>query len=734
MKRYRCVSILFFLLVTVLLPAQQRSVVHGRVVSADGGEPVVGAAVLVTRTMLGTTTNESGTFTLRNIPDDRNSVTVSALGFHSSTVLLTESDSQFVTIPLEASPIQTQPVVVTATKREQSLEEVPVSMNIIGSQEFERRNTVRLDDALRYVPGVNFQQSQVNIRASSGYSRGVGSRVMLLIDGMPLLSGDTGEITFEAMPVFQIDRVEVVKGAGSALYGSGALGGVINVLTKAIGEGRTMWWRLYGGAYAAPAFDDWKWSDKTRWMNGQAFGYSETFGEMGIAASVQRLSDDGYREQDWMRRYHAFVKFRYRISAYQSLTVTSNLFQQYRGDFLWWKDLKNALRPAVSQRDMRVSSLRFNNGIAYSQIITEDISYEAKLVHFRGNWYRDSLAGKRLDESVSDALVADVQGNLMIRGIGMLTAGLTGTFDRVKANIFGDHTANGAAVYVQQEYQPMEGVSATAGIRLDRHQVTGLPSTEEVTPKFGVRYTFEEGQTVRFSAGQGFRAPSIGELYTSTRNTGSAALIIPSIGLQPERSAAYEISSSRILSRSLRLEAAVFHSDYHDLIEPHVQSDTALKAVTVNFHNITQARIQGMELSLYSAFLSRTVMLDGHYNYNWAVDAVSGAFLRFRPRHVASVNLHYVAESFTAGADYRFVSRIEAIDETLVELAPIVNGGQRVANHIVDLRCSYNTAGLGLPFRATVHINNILGYNYNELIGNMSPPRHVVLSFEGLMQ
>jgi outer membrane receptor for ferrienterochelin and colicins len=734
MRRYSAYIILFSNILILVLSAQQRPLVHGRVIAADGGEPVIGAAVVVTRTMMGTTTDEDGMFTLRNVPDDRNSITVSALGFHPATIPISGADSQFVTVSMQISPIQTQAVVVTATKREQSLEEVPVSMHILGSQEFERRNTVRLDDALRYVPGVNFQQSQVNIRASSGYSRGVGSRVMLLIDGMPLLSGDTGEITFEALPVFQIDRVEVVKGAGSALYGSGALGGVINVLTKGIGEGRTMWWRMYGGAYAAPAFDEWKWSDKTRWMNGQAVGYSETFGDAGIAASVQRLSDDGYREQDWMRRYNAFVKFQYRLSPYSSMTVTSNLFQQYRGDFLWWKDLKNALRPAVSQRNMRVSSLRFNNGISYSQIVTEDLSYEAKFVHFRGNWYRDSLAGKRLDASISDALAADLQGNLMVHPIGMLTAGITATHDRVKANIFGDHTANGMALYLQQEYQPGDGISATAGIRLDRHQVAGLSSTEEVTPTFGFRYTYGEGQTVRFSAGRGFRAPSIGERYTSTRNTGSAAIVIPSIGLQPERSAAYEISSSHVLSRSLRVEAALFHSDYHDLIEPQVKSDTALKAVTVNFHNITQARIQGMELSLYSAFWNRSVMLDGHYNYNWAVDAVTGAFLRFRPRHVASVNLQYAAESFAAGADYRFVSRIEAIDETLVELAPIVNGGQRVANHIVDLRCSYSTAGFGIPFRTTVHINNLLGYNYNELIGNMSPPRHVVLSFEGLMQ
>ncbi|MBP9211290.1 MAG: TonB-dependent receptor [Bacteroidetes bacterium] len=723
-----------YLTLTAILCAQQSSVVRGIITAAEDGSPIAGASVVVTRTMIGTATDAEGRFEIRGVPADRRSVTVTALGFHSLTVQITEPDTQDLSISLQPSMIQTQMVVVTATKREQSLEEVPVSMNIIGAAEIEQRNTTALDDALRYVPGVNFQETQVNIRASSGYSRGVGSRVMLLIDGVPMLTGDTGEITFEAIPVYQVERVEVVKGAGSALYGSGALGGVINVLTKPIANRPEVWWRMYGGAYDEPAYDQWKWSDGTRWLNGQAAGYSSTFGDIGLAASVQRISDDGFREQDWLRRYNAYVKLRYQLSPYQTMTVTSNLFQQYRGDFLWWKDLKNALRPAASQRDIRVTSLRFNNSAAYTHLVTDDFSYQVKAAHFRGNWYRDSLAGKRLDESISDAVVTDLQGNLSIAELGMLTAGITGTFDRVRANIFGDHSASGGAAYLQQEFQAAEGLSAVAGLRFDHHQVAGLSSNAQLTPKFGIRYTPSEGHTIRFSAGRGFRAPSIGELYTSTRNTGSAAIIIPSIGLQPEESETYEISGSTMVTGSVRFEAALFHSDYRGLIEPQVKSDTVLKAVTLNFRNITEARIQGFELSLYTNMLDRSLTVNGHYNYNWGVDAVTGAFLRFRPRHVASINLLFSADVFTAGADYRYVSRIEAIDETLVELAPITNGSQRVANHIVDLRCGYGLAGYGLPVRATLNINNILGYNYNELIGNMSPPRHIVLSFEGLIQ
>ncbi|MFA6456207.1 MAG: TonB-dependent receptor, partial [Bacteroidota bacterium] len=195
----------------------------------------------------------------------------------------------------------------------------------------------------------------------------------------------------------------------------------------------------------------------------------------------------------------------------------------------------------------------------------------------------------------------------------------------------------------------------------------------------------------------------------------------------------FEVSSTNTLSHSLRVETAIFHSNYHNLIEPNVQSDTVLKAVTVNFKNLTEARIQGFEISILAQSLQRTLAIDLHYNYNWAIDTRTKSFLRFRPRHIASLNAEYHWNSLIFGMDYRFVSRIEAIDNTLVNLAPIKNGSQRVANHIVDVRGIADLAGWSVPVRASLNIKNVLGYNYNELIGNISPPRHVVVSFEGIM-
>ncbi len=728
-------SLFILLLITPgILFTQSVNSLKGRVVSADDGSPIVGASVMVKNTTLGVSTGTDGSFSITNVPAARRVISVSAIGYKSVSYTLNDDLSQNLIIELPTSPVQTQTVVVTASKRPQSLEEIPVSMNVLEARSIEERNSISLDEALRYIPGVNFQQSQINIRASSGYSRGVGSRILMLVDGVPLLTGDTKEITFESIPVFHIDRVEVVKGAGSALYGSGALGGVINVLTKEIGEETELWWRTYGGMYSDPQYDEWNWSGKTRYVNGQSAGISMKESGLGITASLQRLSDDGYREQDWLRRYNGFVKLTYDISPYQSMTATSNYFQQYRGDFLWWKDLKNALIPADAQRNVTTSSLRFNTGVQYKHFINDKFFYAVHASHFRGNWHRDSATGVRLDGSVSDAFVSEIQGNLSLTERNILTFGIVGSFEDVDSDIFGIHDGNGAALYVQNEYVLSSDLSVSAGIRHDAQQISGGSTHQQTNPKFGIRYSVDEYHTIRASAGRGFRAPSIGEYYTSTANTGSAAIIIPSPNLKPEVSATYEISGTNILSSDARFEWALFHSDFYDLIEPNVQSDTVLKAVTVNFKNITQARIQGFELSMFTHALDRSLSIDGHYNYNWAINTVSNTFLRFRPRHIAGINTLYRFPPVSIGLDYRYVSRIETIDETLVELAPIKNGSRRVPIHVVDARLLSDLAISGYPLRCSFNVKNIFGYNYNELIGNVSPPRSYVLTFEGIIK
>lgn len=722
-----------FLILPSFAASQSLRPVSGKVLSNEDRSPVAGASVTVEGTTIGTSTATDGSFRLEIRPGETQTLVISSVGFVRTTVSVGEEEQGPFIVLLTPAAVEGEMVVITASKRPQSLQDVPVSMAVLGAKEIGKRNILAADDALRTVPGVNFQQTQVNIRASSGYSRGVGSRVMLLFDGLPLLSGDTGEITFESLPVPQIERIEVVKGAGSALYGSGALGGVINVLTRPIPEEATAWWKMTGGLYAQPTYDEWKWSSTRRWMNAQAAGGSFRTGPFGAAISVQRVLDDGYREQDWSRRNSFFTKMVYDIPSSGSVTFTSNVYQQRRGDFLWWKGMKQALVPADAQRNASVTSLRINSSVRYRQVINDGLSIDASFSHFRGEWYRDSLAGRRLDGSLSDAFVGEVQATASLPAGQMLTGGFVLTAERVRSDIFGRHDANGGAVYLQDEITFGKETALSLGIRTDKQNVHGALSTVQTSPRVGVRWTPDDAVTLRASAGAGFRAPSIGEIYTSTRNTGSSAIVIPSTGLHPERSISSEIGAVVTVSRAVSVDAAFFRNSYTDLIEPQVKADTARKAVTINFHNITTALITGGEVRVRTQWFDQALAVEGHYSYHWAVDRTTNAFLTFRPRHIAGADAEYDGDGWFAGSEYRYVSRIEAIDENLVDLAPIKDGRQRVPIHIVTLRAGAAMPWSGLPMRCTIALNNVFDYHYNELIGNVSPPRHLLLSFEGTL-
>ena len=116
---------------------------------------------------------------------------------------------------------------------------------MIPSDEFSKKNISNLENALRYVPGVNMTEDQISIRGSSGYSRGAGSRVLLALDGIPFYTGDTGETIWEMIPTAVIKRVEIIKGAASSLYGSTAIGGVINVITNDIPKNPPTFFKVF---------------------------------------------------------------------------------------------------------------------------------------------------------------------------------------------------------------------------------------------------------------------------------------------------------------------------------------------------------------------------------------------------------------------------------------------------------------------------------------------------------
>jgi outer membrane receptor for ferrienterochelin and colicins len=728
--------------VSAVLAQTPGGAIVGKVTDAETGQPVIGANVVIHGTFIGSSTNVRGEYRLSRIPPGPCTIVVSMIGYDRLTVaniMINAGQQRTLDIKLKSAPVETGGVVVTASRREQSLQEVPVSVVTVTARAVAERNNVTLDDALRYVPGVNMMSDQVNIRGSTGYSRGVGSRVLVLLDGLPYFTGDTGEINWESIPVYDIDRIEVVKGAGSALYGSSALGGVINVITREIPGTPQLRFRLFSGLYGKPRYPEWDWSSKARFNSGAMASYSNRSGALGYLVSVSRTVDDSYRENDAYHRWAIYSKLKYDLSAYRSLTIALNYLDRTHGNFFWWKSLRDATRPAESQLNGKVTSRRGSVGFSYKEFLSEKFFYTVKGIYF-GNFWRDDSSGRVNNVSASHLFDVDLQATYHFSESNILTFGAAGNYDRVNANLFGTHPGVGAAGYVQDELGILPQVKLTAGARYDWQKVSILPSTSQLNPKLGLVYTPDKETSIRASFGSGFRYPAIGELYIESSTNVSQVAVLPNIDLQVEKSLSYEVGASRSIGEDVFLDIALFRNEFKNLIEPSVEiksyrpypsSPTEVSGPVIQFENVTRARIEGLESNLKIELWRNHLSTNFGYTYTWPKDLTENTILKFRPRHLFYVSAFGTYGFVHASADFRFVSRIERIDENLIRLAPIVDGDQRVPIKVLDLRASYDLLGLGLPLRVGFNVNNVTDYQYVELVGNLAPGRTFVLSLDG---
>jgi len=702
----------------------QTANIKGKIVNEEL-HPLIGANVYLKGTILGSTTNLNGEFLIEKIPKGKYVVTISVIGYEQKEIPVTvvkDYHYDLGTVKLKPSPLQGEPVVVTASKHKQNLQDVPVSISTLGRKEIELRNIITLDKALQYISGVNLNSSQVNIRGSSGYSRGVGSRVLFLLDGVPFLTGDTREINFETIPVYLIDHVEVLKGAGSALYGSSALGGVVNIITRGIEPGTHFYFKIYGGIYSEPSFSQWKWTEKNRFLNGSSVLFSQKIKNLGVMLGGSRDQDDGYRQNDWFQRHSVNGSLQWDISPFQHLTISGNFITKKRGNFLYWQDLNHALQPPLEQRDDRVETQRYYLSGNYRYILNKN-----RYLTIRGIWYHnhfeDNVSKGSGNISTSKNLNTEIQFNSQIGSI-FLTTGLEGTWNSATSNIFGNRNGYGSAAYIQGEWELSKRLKGNFGVRFDYFTLDSVKSDYRFNPKVGIVFKPFSGGALRSSIGFGFRAPSIAEAFTSTSAGGFR--VVPNTNLRAEKSFSFEIGWNQILTPWIATDLATFYNRYADLIE-----GTFQKSLQVQFQNITKARIQGIELNLNGGIWNKKIQYRLGYTYVDPRDLENDQFLIFRPRHLLQSNLQFNFYIFHLGLDYRYISKYDRIDERLALLIP--DAEKRVPVHVVDVQFLTNFRLGQLPCSTSLQINNLLRYNYVDLVGALAPLRHFILTFQAGM-
>jgi len=692
------------------LTAQRSAVVYGSI-RDSGGQPLR-ATVTDIGSGLRSFADNQGRYRLSVAPG-KTVVRIAHIGYASvlDTLTLGAADSVERNYFLRPTAVELQPyIVVTAAKRSQLLDQAVTSVAVLEQPDIARRAITTVDEAVDKAPGVQFLNGQVNIRGSTGYVQGLGSRVLLLVDGVPANQGDRGGINWDLVPLDRVERVEVVKGAGSSLYGSAALGGVVNLITREIPLGFHARVRATGSLFGNPPHDIWRFRDYTGAREGIDVTGSYGTDMFRGSYSAGGWHSDGYREQDRQDHWQTGGKAEWRAAPGTVVTGAGSwASDQYQVPLRWCvrgrcDDRGQAYQPFRIDTSGLGSHTRSDKG--YLTASLDRAPSPRVALHARASWLRthfvDFQPGNN-DAGVANRVGAELRGNLSPTSGQDVTVGAEGARSDVTSDIFGNHSQTELAAYGESE-RGVGPAQLTAGARIDYLAVDGGSLSAVVSPRVGGVLPTARA-TWRVSIGRGFRAPSLAERFVST--TVSGLTVIPNPSLTPETAWSFELGNATRWSGALRSDVALFWTEAYDLIEPHV--DTTL--AQIQFRNVARARLVGLDLALGASPLTPQLTTSLAYTFLYSRDLALDSALAFRPTHLLTLTADYHWRAFGVGGDFRYSSRFER-----VELYP---DDPRVDAEVLDLRASWEQG----PLAARVLVTNALDYIYNLVPRTLAPVR-----------
>ncbi len=711
-----------------------RGTIIGKVTEKGTNEALPGANLLLAGTTLGAASDIEGRYIIRNVPVGTYSLRATVIGYLPSvvsSVKVAANDTVRLNFSLSQTAIDVPEVVVTASRKAQSFMETPASISVLGEQRIQQQNPVSLDQVLEFIPGVNVMSGQINIRGSSGYSRGAGSRVLLLVDGVPMLPGDSGDIKWDALPPNEVDHVEVVKGAASSLYGSNALGGVINVITKEPSAKPVTALRTTVGVYDEPYYDEWKWTERTLSYNYQDISHSRAIGNLKIRGSLGRRESTGFQQNGHYHRFSGYLKAKYNFSPTSYLTAYGNYARDRHGDIIAWKSENDPYEVADDATSDVTLSTKLQIGGTYRTLLNQKTTLQLR------NAYYTNGFDNRLADDTANPFCLTRGDTIHVRAYKndfeaqldyewgekhATTIGGAATLNFIDATLYGEHDGRALASYVQHEWRPNPVFTATGSLRFDYNYVdTGLKEYH-LNPRLGLVYQLSPRSSLRMSAGRGFRAATMAEMFTCTRAGGFT--VIPNPNLGSEAAWSYEVGGQFVLS-NLLVNSALFWNDYDDLIEGDFVTKRSVSVI--QFQNFNRARIRGAEVEVNGSLWQRRINFGLGYTYLDARElerrnSQTGIAeeldepLAYRAKHLLSGNATLTLGKFAFGFDSRYVGRIQRVR--------VYEDDTRVSQRVTNLRASVRLN----PVEVTLGASNIFQYNYTQVERNLEAPRSIALT------
>ena len=592
----------------MMLPAGAQETdahIHGHVVDRNTGEHLPYIVVMLKGTTIGVSTDHTGHYMLRNIPEGTFTVEVSAIGYKTRTqeVNIRKGRAYEVNFMLEEDHVQIDGVIVSATRSETTRRMSPTLVNVVGMDVYNRTNSTTVAQGLSFQPGVRVENNCQNCGFQQVRINGLdGQYTQILIDSRPIFSALAGVYGIEQLPANMVDRVEVMRGGGSALFGSSAIAGTINIITKepvrnsaAISHTTT----LIGGSSALHNTTD---------INASIVSEDNKLGlaifGQNTAKDEWDANGDGFTELSRISGQTIGFRGYIKTGLYSKVTAEYHHLEEFRrgGDNL---DLPphEVMIAEQTKHGINTGGLKFD---WFSKDQKHRLNTFASIQHID----RESYYGAGMDPNaygqtgdltwVGGAQYIHKADNCLFMPAD-LTVGLEYNEDYLRDNMWGydrvtDQTVRIVSAYAQNEWKNDQWGILIGG-RLDKHN---LIKKIIFCPRANLRYNPTENINLRASYSYGFRAPQAFDEDLHIDNVGgTVSMIRLADDLRVEKSQSISVSADIYHSwgdwqGNLLLEG--FFTDLNDVF--------ALKELGINEegilikerHNESGARVAGANI------------------------------------------------------------------------------------------------------------------------------------------
>ena len=559
------ISCLLFLFTFSTLLAQTGSI---KGVVTNTGEAAEYAQIVIDQTNLGAVTNLKGQFSIQNIPYGTYQITASSIGYaevKQEITVSSEHASLKLDFDLTEQTLLIDDIVVTATKTARRQTSSPIIVNVVNSQTLDNVQACNLSEGLKFQPGLrvetdcqtcNYTQLRMNGLAG-GYSQ-------ILINGRPIFSPLTGLYGLEQLPVNMIDRIEVVRGGGSSLYGSSAIGGTVNVITKIP---KTDSYELN---YTYQNIDG-QTSDHTVSGNTTVLSKNKNSGISFFLNRRERgfydANEDNFSEIPLIKNTALGTNLFFLPKDNQKLELNISYIDEYRFGGEITEEKPAFLAEQAEERTHNVwmgsadYQINFNNG--NSSFISYLAWQNTARKHYTGilpeqgtpeflSFLENPPYGTSNVSTYNVGLQLNHLLNKFIIGQNVLTFGAEYVYDDVLDEIPAyryiiDQTTKDLGIFLQSDWEILPQLTLLSGIRLDQHNLLDRPI---LNPRASLLYKYKNNTQFRLSYGTGFRAP---QAFDADLHIAFAGGGISRISLSPD----LKQENSQSLSASVNFDKAM---------------------------------------------------------------------------------------------------------------------------------------------------------------------------------